>query len=275
MAQGLHRKFKSIFVVRALVLAVIAIFAVLFSTYTLENFLIKDALRSEAEYFWEKYEQNPTTAEPDTWNLKSYLVPANDLSSLPENYQGIELGFTRLDSKPGFNLLYKTERNDKRLLLIFNADNVRSLAIYLGVIPLTLFLLMSYLVGWLFYRKTARVLSPISWLANKFHSFDPVSAHVPKINFDDIPGDPDYETTILAQSLADYVERIDQFIDRERAFTRDVSHELRTPLTVVNMAVSLMESSKDISQADLKSLKRIKSSSKDMLEICWNWWMCS
>jgi len=265
--QGLHRKFKYIFAIRALILAVIAVFAVLFSTFTLEHILIKDALRSEAEYFWEKYEQDPLTNEPDTWNLKSYLVPADDLSSLPASYQGVELGFTRLDSSPGFNLLYKTERNGKRLLLIFNADNVRSLAIYLGIIPLTLFLLLSYLVGWLFYRKTTRVLSPIAWLAKKFETFDPVSAKMPSINFTDMPGDPDYETTVLAESLADYVQRIEQFVNRERAFTRDVSHELRTPLTVVNMAVNLLESSNDISKADLKSLSRIKSASKDMLEL--------
>jgi len=265
--QALHRKLRSIFVLRALILVVIAFFAVLFSSLTIEYILIKDALRSEAEYFWDKYERNPETNEPDTWNLKSYLVPANDLSSLPESYQGVSLGFTRLNNTPGINLLYKTERNGKRLLLIFNADNIRGLAIYLGVIPLTLFLLFSYLIGWLFYRKTAKVLSPIAWLAKKFESFDPVSAQVPSINFADIPGEVDYETSILAESLSDYVQRIEQFVDRERAFTRDVSHELRTPLTVVNMAVNLLESSKDISKADLKSLSRIKSASKDMLEL--------
>jgi len=226
--------------------------------------LIKDALRSEAEYFWDKYERNPETNEPDTWNLKSYLVPANDLSSLPESYQGVSLGF---NNTPGINLLYKTERNGKRLLLIFNADNIRGLAIYLGVIPITLFLLFSYLIGWLFYRKTAKVLSPIAWLAKKFESFDPVSAQVPSINFADIPGEVDYETYILAESLSDYVQRIELFVDRERAFTRDVSHELRTPLTVVNMAVNLLETSKDLSESDLKSLNRIKSASKNMLEL--------
>jgi len=164
-------------------------------------------------------------------------------------------------------LLYKTERNGKRLLLIFNADNIRGLAIYLGVIPITLFLLFSYLIGWLFYRKTAKVLSPIAWLAKKFESFDPVSAQVPSINFADIPGEVDYETYILAESLSDYVQRIELFVDRERAFTRDVSHELRTPLTVVNMAVNLLETSKDLSESDLKSLNRIKSASKNMLEL--------
>ena len=144
MNQGLQRKFKAIFFVRALILTAIAILSVLFSTLTLEQYLIKDALRSEADYFWQRYNENSLISEPDTWNLKSYLVPITDLSTLPENYQGVELGFTRLDSQPGFNLLYITEQKGKRLLLIFNADNVRSLAIYLGVIPLTLFLPVSY-----------------------------------------------------------------------------------------------------------------------------------
>lgn len=267
MAQDLYRKFKVILLIRLLLLSVIALMSVLFSMFILENMLIKSALQSEADYFWQKYSTNNQTIAADTWNLKSYLVESNDDSALPIELQGMGTGFTRLKDQPGYTLLYKTSREGKQLLLLFNGENVRDLGIYLGVIPLTLFLVLSYLIGWLFYRKTKEVLSPIAWLASKFKSFDPVYAKLPTIDLTEMPGEPDYETVVLANSLSNYVERIDQFVNRERAFTRDVSHELRTPLTVVNMAINMIEENDQLDKHDSKALQRIKTAAKDMLEL--------
>jgi signal transduction histidine kinase len=111
------------------------------------------------------------------------------------------------------------------------------------------------------------VLSPITWLASKFEEFDPKNPTLSRINLEEMPSDADYEALILANSLSDYIERIEQFIDRERAFTRDVSHELRTPLTVINMAVQVMEADGSLPENDKITLARIKGASKDMLEL--------
>lgn len=296
MAQEIRRKFKRIFIVRALLLAVLALMSVIFSTLTLEQFLIKSALRSEADYFWENYSSSHDYPAPNTWNLKGYLLndkPLNEqqLSEIKDlllaesvysfkqafNDQGqlnpetlsssIQNGFTRLTEQPGYTLLYKTEKERKSLLLVFDGENVRSLAIFLGLIPLILFLLISYLLVWLFYRKAKEVLSPITWLASKFGDFDPVNPNMPKIDLNEMPSDADYEATVLAESLSEYVGRIEQFISRERAFTRDVSHELRTPLTVVKMATEVMDANQSLSENDAKTLARIKGASKDMLEL--------
>ncbi len=299
MAQEIRRKFKRIFIVRAVLLAVLALLSVLFSTLTLEQFLIKSALRSEADYFWQKNTNHKNVSAPDTWNLKGFLLVTDkeDVSIVPKTpgesaqeeailkglftekelehmeqsspsfLTSIATGFTRLNSQPGYSLLYKTERNDQQLLLFFDGENVRSLAIFLGIIPLILFLLISYLLVWLFYRKAKEMLSPITWLASKFADFNPVSANMPSINLSEMPSDADYEATILAESLSEYVQRIEKFIGRERAFTRDVSHELRTPLTVIQMATEMMEVENQLSEKDRKTLSRIKGASKDMLEL--------
>ena len=90
---------------------------------------------------------------------------------------------------------------------------------------------------------------------------------MPMIDLNEMPNDADYEATVLAESLAKYVRRIEQFVSRERAFTRDVSHELRTPLTVIKMATEVMEANQALSDKDEKTLARIKGASKDMLEL--------
>ncbi len=294
MAQEIRRKFKRIFIVRAALLAVLALLSVIFSTLMLEQFLIKSALKSEAEYFWKQYSENTDTPAPNTWNLKGFLMTSkdnadfnikalrqyddikklfspNELIDLEKNpisfLNSIDTGFTRLKKQPGYTLLYKTKHAHKQLLLVFDGENVRSLAIFLGIIPLILFLLISYLLVWLFYRKAKEVLSPITWLASKFVDFNPVNANMPTIDLKEMPSDADYEATVLAESLSEYVGRIEQFVSRERAFTRDVSHELRTPLTVIKMATEMMEVQNNLSETDQKTLKRIKGASKDMLEL--------
>ena len=271
--QKITGKLKRILLFRVIMLGILAMLTVLVTTIVLEEFMIKSALEKEAEYFWERYELDASANPPDTWNLKSLLINekghsfGSKGSIFTAEYRDLALGFTQLEDQPGYNLLYKTEQDDKQLLLLFNGENVRELAFFLGVIPLTLFLLLSYLIGFLFYWKAREALSPIMWLANKFERFDPTSQNMPMINLTEMPNDADWEATVLAKSLSEYTEKIKQFINRERAFTRDVSHELRTPLTVIGMAANLIEAEGKLDKHDAKALQRIKNANKDMQEL--------
>jgi len=277
MAQKLTLKLKRLLLLRVLLLALLALLTVGVSAIVLEQFLIKSALVKEADYFWNRYEQNGESVPPDTWNLKSLFVDGEhrsgslgdiDTSSLYKKFADRPGGgFIHVTDKPGYILIYKTQRDGKKLYLLFNGDNVRKLAFFLGIIPLTLFLLLSYLVGFFFYRRATKALSPIIWLADKFDQFDPLSKNLPEFNLDEMPQDADWETSVLANSLGDYLVRIKQFVGRERAFTRDVSHELRTPLTVMGMALSMIESNGQLNEADAKAVKRIRNASTDMREL--------
>jgi hypothetical protein len=125
-------------VVRAVLLFVLAIVSVLFSTLTLEQVLIKDALKEESRYFWTEYSKDPNFPAPNTWNLKSYLIKVDEDNGELLNHMGsLQLGFTRLKEQPGYTLLHKSEYENKQLLLIFDGENVRALALFLGIIPLT------------------------------------------------------------------------------------------------------------------------------------------
>lgn len=271
--QKITGKLKRILLLRVFLLSLLALLTVLGTTVVLEQIMIKSALESEAEYFWGRYESDSTVQPPDTWNLSSLLIDEKGVRTgstggvIAVQYDDSPLGFTRIANVRGYNLIYKTERHNKQLVLLFNGENVRELAFFLGVIPLTLFLLLSYLIGFLFYRKARETLSPIMWLADKFENFDPKSPNVPTINLDEMPVDADWEATVLARSLSDYTKQIREFVNRERAFTRDVSHELRTPLTVIGMAVNLIEAEGALDEHDSKALQRIKNARKDMQEL--------
>ena len=271
--QKITGKLKRILLLRVFMLAILALITVVATTIVLEQVMIKSALKNEAEYFWKRYEVSSSAEPPDTWNLKSLLIDEQGIglgskgSIIVAEYHDVPLGFTQLTNKPGYNLLYKSQRHSKQLLLLFDGENVRELAFFLGVIPLTLFLLLSYLIGFFFYRKARETLSPIMWLADKFERFNPTTPDMPVINLAEMPADADWEATVLANSLSDYTDQIKQFITRERAFTRDVSHELRTPLTIISLAANLIESEGKLDEHDAKALKRIKYASKDMQEL--------
>ena len=50
----------------------------------------------------------------------------------------------------------------------------------------------------------------------------------------------DDEVSELSAALAWFAQRLNEFMERERHFTRDASHELRSPLTVIQMASDVL-----------------------------------
>ena len=69
---------------------------------------------------------------------------------------------------------------------------------------------------------------------------------------------------MLAQSLHEFASRIENFVQRERDFTRDASHELRTPLTVIRVAGDMMAGDDSLSPMARKALGRIQGAGRDM-----------
>jgi len=68
----------------------------------------------------------------------------------------------------------------------------------------------------------------------------------------------------LAKSLHGFATRIEEFVERERNFTRDASHELRSPLTVIKVAADVMLADSALEPFEERSLNRIKRATRDM-----------
>lgn len=104
--------------------------------------------------------------------------------------------------------------------------------------------------------------------------FRPVNDLIVKIrdlNPENIPGQwegsgKSNEIGMLTQTIESAMNRIREFIEREKQFIRDASHELRSPLTVIKGAVEIIEDYPDIADKRMieKPLNRIRQSVKDM-----------
>ena len=265
-SNGLISKINRAFLLQALLISVAALLSVFFAKIVLEEVLIKQAIKEEAEYFWKNYEQDNTFPLPDTLNLTGYLdpdqLPASLLKHPPE-----KTGFHEYDDANNRFVLFLSQNNEQQLYLVYNRGQVDSLAAYYGLFPLALVLIVLYLSLWLTYRFSRRTISPISQLARQVNEIDFSSQDLSLLQEDKLPLSSDDDIQILTDAIKHLGERLESFIARERNFTRDASHELRSPLTVINIATDLLLTDDGLSESSQKNVQRIKRAATDMEEL--------
>lgn len=260
-ASGLRARLGRAFLLQAAFIGAAAVVGVFLASLLLEGVLIRQALREEAAHFWSQRDRDSAFPLPGTLNLTGYLdaVPG-DLSSLPTGFHervidGVE------------TVVYVSDRDRQRLYLVFDRSGVGRLAAVFGLLPLAMVLLVLYLTTWLAFRASRRVFSPVIALARQVRELDPAAPDPALLDPARLPRDADDEVRELADALARYAQRLGEFVERERNFTRDASHELRSPLTVIQMAAGMLEADAGLSDASRRSVARIARAARDMEEL--------
>ena len=262
---GLRRKIWVAFILQAAAISFAAVLGVYGASAVLKHVLIQRALQQEALHFWQRREKNHLAEMPDTFNMTGFLLPANTaLDVAPAELRPLNPGFHSLPREQGGSLVLVEDNHGQRLYLLFKQEQVDSLAFWFGVTPLTLVLVVVYIIAWGTYRASRRAVSPVIWLADQVQHWDPHHPNVDAIRAENLPGDVEGETLALASALHDFGSRLGTFVDRERNFTRDASHELRTPLTVIRVAGDMMAADESLSPMSRRALKRIQASGRDM-----------
>ena len=77
---GLIKKVNRAFILQAAFISIAALLSVFFAKIVLEEILINQAIKEEADYFWEEYTKDNSFPLPDTLNLTGYF----DTNHLPE-----------------------------------------------------------------------------------------------------------------------------------------------------------------------------------------------
>ena len=161
-------------------------------------------------------------------------------------------------------LVYVSQGAPGWLFLVFSQEQVNRLALLFGFVPLTLVLVIIYVTTWLTYRASRRALSPVIALANTVRSWDPKHPDLEALQPGRLGGEGDHDVEVLAGALHGFASRIDEFVERERNFTRDASHELRTPLTVIKVAADVLGDESALSDFGRRSVQRIQRAARDM-----------
>lgn len=261
--RGLTRRLGREFLLQAVYISIAVALGVYAVARLMEGVLIEQALEGEASYYWERAAVDPRAVLPDTLNLTAYRDGFG--AGVPDHLRGLPDGFHR-GTQPRETLAYVTTRNGDRLYLEFEAGQVSDLVTTFGVVPLALALTVIYLSLFSAYRVSRRAVSPLVDLANRVQKLDPSNPSAELFDGDSGYG-ADEEVQVLSEALEGLVNRVADFSERERRFTRDASHELRTPLTVISMAVDKLLRQEGLDEDKRKTLLRIRNSARDMEQL--------
>ena len=260
-SQGIGARLGRAFLLQATFISVAAVVGVFVAGALLERLLIREALRDEAAHFWEQSLTRPDFPLPSTHNLTGYM------GDVPDALRPLGLGYHPWRHDAVEYLVYVSEREGRRLYLTFDRSSVGRLAAYYGLAPLALVLLVLYLSTWLGFRASRRAVSPVMALARSVRQLDPNAPDPAVFEPDHLPFGADDEVGELSAALARFAQRINEFMERERHFTRDASHELRSPLTVIRMASDVLLQGTSLGESERRTVERIRRSALDMEEL--------
>lgn len=250
--------------------------SVLVAGVVIKDVLVKQALVKEADYFWTARESNPQFPLPDTLNLSGFLV-TDDEKSISPTIASLQPGFHELSGHSessvaypnNYSVAHVSEQDGQKLILGFAANQVSRLTFYFGLLPLMVVLLVLYLMLWWAYRASRRAVSPMIGLARQVSYLDPAEATPETFALpeNEKTQSIDREVQVLSDALVRFTRRLNDFIDRERNFTRDASHELRSPLTVIKLAADMLLSEQELTTPAKKYVMRIRQAVEDMEEL--------
>jgi len=265
---GIHYKIIKAMAIQILLISAVTLLGVYGAAKVVENVLIKQALEGEADFFWKHYEENQEFNLPNTLNLTGYLSSTRSAEGVPDYLAALEVGFQRVENGDKHPLVYISEKYDKRLYLVFEEGQVARLSFYFGIAPLAFVLLIIYLPAWITYIVSRRAISPVVKLSRLMDSVEVSELSDLKLNFSDIEKNADAEVMTLLQAFNQYAERVNEYVSREKNFTRYASHELRTPLAVLKGSISLLEKQQldDSQQRIVSRMKPMVKEMEDLLE---------
>ncbi len=264
MAHGLPRKIKLAFITQALIGSIVITVGIVLAGIVVRQKVVEERIRQEASAFWQAYQRDPSHRLPSSSTMSSYVViPGVSQPELPAELRN--LGGTGMQRLPDSRrLVYVDQRPQGTLYLIFSAWLADQSVLFTGLVSLVLSLLTSGVLIWLTYRTSKRLVTPVSWLANQVAHWDPRDPDASAIAPAHLPPDAGDEVRKLSRALTGLSQRVGDFVQRERNFTRDASHELRTPLTVIRVATDLMMADPENSPRTRRSLSRIQQAGRDM-----------
>ena len=261
---GIVRRFTRVVTFQLLLVGLAAVLGTWGAGWIMKEMLVRQALSTEAEYFWSARAADDAFPAPDTRNLTGFLSGSPEL---PDDLRALPTGFHELPTPDHFSIVHVSEQGGERLTLIFEGEQVRSLALWFGLVPLMIVLVIVYVSLYLGYRFYRGSVSPVVRLAHEVENLQLESTQHPDFDVTDLPQGADREITVLSGALKHLVERVKEFIAREREFTRDVSHELRSPLTVVRVACDVALKEPSLDDRVRKSINKIHRAAAQMTNL--------
>ncbi len=273
MPQGLPNRIRDAFTLQAVVAGITLIICVMSAALVGREVVARMWLRAEAEAYWLARGTDAAYPPPFGVNMQGYFVPddGGPFDSIVGGDRAVANliwfkeapeGFSRRRDTEGVLLVDRRAGGTLYLAASMSLFD-RLLALAAGVLAL-LMMATVFLVTWLTYRTSKRIVLPVHNLADEVSRWHP-SGDDEGLPVPLVPREgAGREVQALSAALHGLGDRIAAFVRREREFTRDASHELRTPLTVIRVASDMIASDPATPPHQQRSLLRIRRATQDM-----------
>jgi signal transduction histidine kinase len=238
------------------------LFFVVIMVNKMEDTMLAILVSHEADELITELARDPETRMPRTNSVNAYLLSRNHLDPLPDYLKGLAPNvYNRVAVEEKTYQFTIIDLKDDRLYLAFDTTDVskrRAILLILLVAGGLVSTVVMVISGFWLFRK---YLLPVSQLADELADLSPDD---PRIRFEEkYKG---FEVGSIARSFDEFMNRMDDFVEREQSFTAAISHELRTPISVISTATDLLEL-RGIADQQLGPVERIKSSTKYMAQV--------
>ena len=261
--ETLSRKIRWIFIVQGVIASLVVTLGTLYGSLVLRDILLKQRIVDEAQRTWELVDADPQAALPQSNSYARFFVPAGSMpDQVPPILRALPPGFHRTHDGI-WRLAYISERAEGTIYLSVAPGLADHIVRWISILAVALSVLGIAFISWLGYRRCRRIVAPVAQLTDTVLAWDPRSPQLTRFDSPAHRGENTYEVAHLGDALASMSRRVEEYVDRERNFTRDASHELRTPVTVVRVAGDLL-ATENLSPRGERSLRRLRQATDDM-----------
>jgi signal transduction histidine kinase len=234
----------------------------------IEHRIWRNILESVALTHVEQRAQDPNVPLPRLGILRSWLVQGDAptpgmpafLASLPPGYYTTE-GWSGLeDIEATFHALV-TPMGAGKLVTFLDIEELERQqnqdAVMTGLWGVIFIALIAALIGWLH----TSLVRPVRDLAARMQAMDPAikGQRLPTTYAQE-------EIQIIARASNAHLERVENFIERERSLLDQASHEFRTPIAVIAGAVDVLRK-QELPASAQPALERIRGTVESLSEI--------
>lgn len=227
-----------------------------------EQLVWETLLASELDQYVARSRADPAYRWSDSDTL--HLYDGDDEARVPASLRALAPGVHDEVPVAGRDHVVLVRLVDgRRLVLSLDIADLEADEVELGVTLALSALLVVTLLGIGIAWGVDRLVRPLSEVATRIAALRPDRSGERLA----VPEDASAELVVIADSVNEYLDRHERFVERERAFVDSASHELRTPIAVIGGATELALSQPDVPAVVRGHLSRIRRTASDVEQL--------